>query len=51
MVVENVAAFEVARVFCDKFAGDSLMEVRGQYQQFKKLARMLPLDPAVMTIA
>jgi chorismate synthase len=51
VVVENVAAFEVARVFCDKFAGDSLMEVRGQYQQFMKLARMLPLDPAVSTIA
>ncbi len=45
VVVENVAAFEVARAFCAKFAGDSLVEVRGQYQNYLKLARQLPFDP------
>lgn len=51
VVLENVVAFEVARVFCDKFAGDSLMEVRAQYDVYMKYARMLPLDPPAMTIA
>ncbi|MFA6045324.1 MAG: chorismate synthase [Phycisphaerales bacterium] len=51
VVLENVAAFEVARVFCDKFAGDSLLEVRAQYDAYLKYARMLPLDPPAMTIA
>ena len=45
VVLENVAAFEVARVFRDKFAGDSLLEVRAQYEAFLKWARMLPLEP------
>jgi chorismate synthase len=34
VVVENVVAFEVARAFCDKFSGDSLVEVRGQYGRY-----------------
>ncbi|MFZ4575180.1 MAG: chorismate synthase [Phycisphaerales bacterium] len=45
VVLENVAAFEVTRAFCDKFSGDSLLEVRAQYEAFLKWARMLPLDP------
>jgi len=44
VVVENVVAFEIARAFCDKFAGDSLVEVRGQVELYLKLARGLPLD-------
>jgi hypothetical protein len=44
VVVENVAAFEVARAFCDKFAGDSLVEVRGQVELYLKLVRGLPLE-------
>ncbi|HYE62581.1 MAG TPA: chorismate synthase [Phycisphaerales bacterium] len=44
VVVENAVAFEVARAFCDKFSGDSLVEVRAQYQAFLKLARQLPLE-------
>ena len=44
VVLENVAAFEIARVFRDKFAGDSLTEVRAQHDLFLKHAAMLPLD-------
>lgn len=51
VVLENVVSFEVARVFCDKFAGDSLTEVRAQFDAYLKYARMLPLDPPAMTIA
>lgn len=51
VVLENVAAFEIARSFCDKFGGDSLTEVRAQVDAYMKLARLLPLDPPVMTIA
>jgi chorismate synthase len=51
VVVENVAAFEVARAFCDKFSGDSLVEVRGQYRSYLELARQLPLEPPAMRLA
>jgi chorismate synthase len=44
VVVENVVAFEIARAFCDKFSGDSLVEVRGQYHSYLKLLRQLPLE-------
>lgn len=44
VVVENVVAFEVARVLRDKFAGDSFTEVMAQYGAFMRLARMLPLS-------
>jgi chorismate synthase len=44
VVVENVVAFEISRAFCDKFSGDSLVEVRGQMELYLKLARGLPLD-------
>jgi chorismate synthase len=51
VVVENVAAFEVARVLRDKFAGDSMTELRSQYHAFLEFARALPLDPPSATIA
>jgi len=51
VVVENVAAFEVARCFRDKFSGDSLTEVRAQFDAFMRFARMLPLDPPAMVVA
>lgn len=51
VVVEAVVLFEVARAFCDKFAGDSLTEVRGQWESYLRLARNLPLDPPAMTLA
>jgi chorismate synthase len=51
VVVENVVAFEVARAFRDKFSGDSLVEVRGQYRSYLELARQLPLEPPAMRLA
>ncbi len=51
VVVENVAAFEVARALRDKFAGDSMIELRDAYQRYLELARTLPLDPPVMRLA
>ena len=41
VVMENSVAFEVARAFCDKFAGDTLRETRGGYQAFLSAAREL----------
>ncbi|MGD9690000.1 MAG: chorismate synthase [Phycisphaerales bacterium] len=41
VVVENVVAFEVARAARDKFAGDSLREVMGQWEGYLKMARGL----------
>lgn len=47
VVMENVVAFEVATAFRDKFSGDSMTEVRAQFDAFMKMARELPLtDPA-----
>ncbi|MBS0190622.1 MAG: chorismate synthase [Phycisphaerales bacterium] len=51
VVLENVAAFEVARAFTEKFSGDSLTEVRAQYDAYMRFARMLPLEPPVGVIA
>jgi chorismate synthase len=51
VVLENVCAFEVARAFCDKFSGDSLLEVRAQHEAYLKYARILPLEPPVMKLA
>lgn len=51
VVLENVAAFEVARVFTEKFSGDSLTEVRAQHDAYMRFARMLPLEPPVQVIA
>ena len=51
VVLENVAAFEVARVFRDKFAGDSLTEVRAQFEAFMKFAALLPLEEPHTRIA
>ena len=43
-VMENVVAFEIARAFLDKFGGDSMHEVRANYEAFMKMARSLPWD-------
>lgn len=51
VVLENVAAFEVARAFTEKFSGDSLTEVRAQYDAYMRFARMLPLEPPVQVMA
>ncbi len=41
VVVENVVAFEIARAFLDKFAGDTLRETRAAYDSFLGAARAL----------
>lgn len=41
VVVENVVAFEVARVFLEKFGGDTLIEVRAAYEHYLSSARSL----------
>jgi chorismate synthase len=43
VIMENVVAFEVARAMLEKFAGDSMMEVRANYDNFLAAARKLPL--------
>jgi chorismate synthase len=34
VVAENVVAFEVARAWMDKFAGDTLRETRAAYEHY-----------------
>jgi chorismate synthase len=51
VIVENVVAFEVARAAREKFGGDSMVEVRAQFEAYLKLARQLPLGPPTATIA
>ena len=41
VVAENVAAFEIARAFLEKFSGDTLQEVRNAYDFYRKAARSL----------
>lgn len=43
VVMENVIAFEVARTLREKFAGDSLIEMRANVNAFLDHARRLPL--------
>lgn len=43
VVMEAVVAFEIARAFLEKFGGDSLHEVRSNYDLFLSAARRLPL--------
>ena len=45
VVMENVIAFEVARAFLEKFGGDSITEIRGNYENYLSVARALPLPP------
>jgi chorismate synthase len=44
VVMENVVAFEVARAFVEKFAGDTMHEVRAAFAAYLDMARRLPLD-------
>jgi chorismate synthase len=41
VVAENVVAFEIARAFLEKFAGDTLTEVRAAYDTYMARARAL----------
>ena len=43
VIMENVVAFEIARALLEKFGGDSLPEVRANYDNFLATARRLPL--------
>jgi len=43
VIMENVVAFEIARAMLEKFGGDSMREVRGNYENYLGLARGLPL--------
>jgi len=44
VVMESVVAFEVARALLEKFAGDTMHELRAAYSAYLDLARRLPLD-------
>lgn len=50
VVLENVAAFEVARCFAEKFGGDSLTEMKANVEKYLEYARMLPLEPPSVTL-
>jgi chorismate synthase len=41
VVMENAVAFEVARAFLDKFAGDSMHEVRAAHDGYLAAARLI----------
>ena len=43
VVMENVIAFEIAKAFLEKFGGDSMTEVRANYNNFLSSARSLPI--------
>lgn len=43
VVMENVIAFEIARAFLEKFGGDSMTELRANYENYLATARRLPL--------
>jgi chorismate synthase len=43
VVMENVIAFEIARAFLEKFGGDSMTEIRANYDSYLATARKLPL--------
>lgn len=44
VIMENVVAFEIARAMVEKFAGDSLVEMKANYESFLAAARRLPLQ-------
>jgi len=41
VVMENVVAFEIAKALLEKFGGDSLQEIKSNYDHFLKAARTL----------
>ena len=43
VIVENVVAFEIARAMVEKFGGDSLVEMKSNFERFMEMARRLPL--------
>lgn len=51
VVMENVVAFEMARAFLDKFAGDSMHQVQANYEAYMEMARALPLEGSMREAA
>ena len=43
VIMENIVAFEIARAMVEKFGGDSLLEMKTNYESFLGIARKLPL--------
>jgi chorismate synthase len=43
VVMENVIAFEIARAFLEKFGGDSMKEIKANYDNYLAAASKLPL--------
>jgi chorismate synthase len=43
VIMENVIAFEIAKAFLEKFGGDSITEIRSNYDNYLATARKLPL--------
>jgi chorismate synthase len=43
VILENIVAFEIARAMVEKFGGDSLTEMKMNYDNFIATARKLPL--------
>ena len=43
VIMENVVAFEIARAMVEKFGGDSLIEMKANYDNYLETARRLPL--------
>ena len=43
VIMENVVAFEIARAMVEKFGGDSMLEMRANYDNYLATARRLPL--------
>lgn len=41
VVAQNVVAFEIARVFVEKFGGDTMVEIRAAYEHYLDAARSL----------
>ncbi len=51
VVLENVVAFEVARALLEKFAGDTMVELRQSLERYLEDARLLPASPPEMRLA
>ena len=47
VVMENVVAFEVARAFIEKFGGDTMHELKANYEAYLEMVRRLPLDEPI----
>jgi chorismate synthase len=44
VIMENVIAFEIARALVEKFGGDSMTEMKANYEHYLQTARKLPLN-------